>query len=252
MNGFKSFFKKEWLENLKNYRFIVLFALFLIFGITNAPVAKYTPEILSALAENVQITLQPSAINSWEQFFKNVSGLGFSVVIIMFGSCLSHEYNRGTIVLMVTKGLSRSTVVLVKFFIAVLTMSVCYWMCFCVTYGYTVYLWPSSTLSHVAEAAVLLWLEGILYVSILLLGCVVFKQTFSSILFTGGFVAVLALLRYVECLSEIVPLRLGTDNISVISGSIAISELYVPILLTILSIVVLVLLSVFIFEKKIL
>lgn len=252
MNGFKAFFKKECLENLKNYRFIILFALFLIFGITNASVAKYTPEILSALAENVQITLEPLAINSWEQFFKNVSGLGYSVVIILFGSCLSHEYNRGTIVLMVTKGLSRSTVVLVKFIIAVLTMSICYWMCFCVTYGYTVYLWPSSTLSHVAEAAVLLWLEGVLYISILLLGCVCFKQAFSSILFTGGIVAMLALMSYVERLSEIVPVRLSTDNISIISGSVAISELSVPILLTILGIVVMVLLSVTIFDRKIL
>ena len=68
----------------------------------------------------------------------------------------------------------------------------------------------------------------------------------------SGFVAILALLRYVECLSEIVPLRLGTDNSSVISESIAISEMYVPIFLTILSIVVLELLSVFIFEKNIL
>lgn len=252
MNGFMAFFKKECIENMKNHRLFILFTLFLIFGITNAPIAKYTPDILAALAENIQITLKPSAINSWEQFFKNISGVGFSVVIILFGSCLSHEYTSGTIVLMVTKGLPRSIVVMVKFLVSVLIMSLCFWTCFILTYGYTIYIWPSSSLSNLLEAATLLWLEGILYLSILILGCVCFKQTFSSILFTGSIVALLSLMKHVECLLAVTPVRLSAENVSIILGTVTMSDLYVPIILTLFGIGVSLLLAVVIFDKKIL
>ena len=59
MKGFAAFFKKEWLENLHNHRLLILAALFLIFGITNAPLAKYTPELLAALADGFTLNVAP-------------------------------------------------------------------------------------------------------------------------------------------------------------------------------------------------
>ena len=61
MKGFAAFFKKEWLENLHNHRLLILAALFLIFGITNAPLAKYTPELLAALADGFTLNVAPVA-----------------------------------------------------------------------------------------------------------------------------------------------------------------------------------------------
>ena len=106
MSGYLAFVKKELIENIKNHRFLILFAVFLIFGIASAFLAKFTPEILSALAANVEMSSEPVALDAWKQFYKNSSGVGFSAFIILFGSCLSSEYSKGTLVLMVTKGLS--------------------------------------------------------------------------------------------------------------------------------------------------
>ena len=47
MSGYIAFLKKEFTENIKNYRFLILFAVFLAFGIMSAFLAKFTPEILS-------------------------------------------------------------------------------------------------------------------------------------------------------------------------------------------------------------
>ena len=44
MSGYIAFIKKEFTENMKNYRFLILFAVFLIFGIMSAFLAKFTPE----------------------------------------------------------------------------------------------------------------------------------------------------------------------------------------------------------------
>ena len=42
MKGYIAFVKKEFVENLKNYRFLILFAIFAIFGMSSAFLAKFT------------------------------------------------------------------------------------------------------------------------------------------------------------------------------------------------------------------
>lgn len=127
MNGYVAFLKKEFTENMKNYRFLILFAVFLIFGLTGPFLAKFMPEILSAVAEEMQMSSAPVALDAWEQFYKNISGVGFSAFIILFGSCMSGEYSKGTLVLLLTKGLPRSAVIFAKYTVAAVLMTVCYW-----------------------------------------------------------------------------------------------------------------------------
>ena len=40
MSGYIAFVKKEFTENIKNYRFLILFAVFLVFGIMSAFLAS--------------------------------------------------------------------------------------------------------------------------------------------------------------------------------------------------------------------
>ena len=48
MKGYIAFVKKEFVENLKNYRFLILFAIFAIFGMYSAFLAKFTRDIIAA------------------------------------------------------------------------------------------------------------------------------------------------------------------------------------------------------------
>lgn len=89
-------------------------------------------------------------------------------------------------------------------------------------------LWPGIMLFNVFTAAFYLWLIGFLYRSILLLGCVAFKQTFTSILFTGGIVAVISLLGIVEPLAKFNPFLLTSKNVDLISGIVSVSDLFIP------------------------
>ena len=241
MKGFAAFFKKEWLENWHNHRLLILTALFLIFGITNAPLAKYTPELLAALADGFTLDAAPVALDAWTQFFKNASSLGMSIVIILFGSTLANEYSRGTLVLLVTKGLSRRAVILAKYVVSVLIMSGCYWLCYVLTYGYTAYYWPGNALPHTALAAAALWVLGLLYLALTLLGGVLFRQTFTAIVFTGGIVALLSLVNLVLTLALWNPLQLGAGT-ALISGEITPADLVAPLVvslgLTLLALVV--------------
>ena len=77
MMAFIAFTKKEWMESVRTYKFFILITVFLLFGFMNPIIAKVMPELLaSVLPEGMFITLAPpNAIDSWMQFFKNVSPL---------------------------------------------------------------------------------------------------------------------------------------------------------------------------------
>ncbi len=250
MSGYIAFMKKEFMENMKNYRFFILFAVFLIFGIMSAPLAKFTPEILSALSADMEMTSKPVALDAWKQFYKNISGVGFSAFIILYGSCLSGEYSKGTLVLMVTKGLSRKAVILAKYTVAAVLMTICYWVSFTATYGYTAFLWQDTGLFHVAFAAFVLWLVGFLYLSILMIGCVIFKQTFTSILFTGGIVAVISLLGIIEPIAKFNPFILTSKNVDLLSGGVVPSDFMMPALLSGAMSILGLLIAIKLFNKK--
>ena len=250
MSGYIAFVKKEFTENMKNYRFFILFAVFLIFGIMSVFLAKFTPEILSAFAADMEMTSEPVALDAWKQFYKNISGVGFSAFIILYGSCLSGEYSKGTLVLMVTKGLSRKAVILAKYTVAAVLMTICYWVSFTVTYGYTAFLWHDTGLFHVAIAAFALWLVGFLYLSILMVGCVIFKQTFTSILFTGGIVAVISLLGIIEPIAKFNPFILTSKNVDLLSGEAVPSDFMIPALLSVAMSISGLLIAIKLFNKK--
>ena len=254
MKGYIAFVKKEFVENLKNYRFLILFAIFAIFGMSSAFLAKFTPEIISAFGAGLEITEEPTALDAWQQFYKNISGIGFSAFIILFGSCMSSEYSKGTLLLLVTKGLARPSVILAKYTVAAVIMTVSFWLSFWLSfagaYGYTYYLWPDAALSHIVPSAFFLWMIGFLYLSILILGCVLFKQTFTSILFTGGIVALFSVLSVVKPLSAFNPVVLTSRNVDLISGEIPMTEFLIPFIISVVLSVVFLAVAIRAFNKK--
>ena len=134
---------------------------------------------------------------------------------------------------MVTNGLSRKAVILAKFTVAAILMTLCYWISYGAAYGYTAYLWDNTNLPDVAFAAFALWIAGFLYLSILMVGCVIFKQTFTSILFTGGIAALISLLGVIKPLAGLNPFILTTKNVDLISGMAAVSDFLIPALISI-------------------
>lgn len=95
---------------------------------SSAFLAKFTPDIIAAFGAGLEITEEPTALDAWQQFFKNISGIGFSAFIILFGSCMSSEYSKGTLLLLVTKGLARPSVIMAKYTVAAVSMTVSFWV----------------------------------------------------------------------------------------------------------------------------
>lgn len=233
MNGFIAFTKKEFTENVRNYRLLTMIAIFAIFGFIGPLTAKFTPQLIETLAPQLNMNIpEPVALDSWVQFYKNVPSLGFSLMIILFSSILSNEYSKGTLVIMLTKGLSRPAVILAKFTVMFCIMTVSLWLCFGITWGYTAYFWQDEILSNIVISALFLWIGGILYLTILTLGCVISRRAFASILLVLGITVVFSLLGMTPFFENLNPMLLSTKNIDLINGSKSISDMIVPTIIS--------------------
>ena len=120
MRTFTALIKKEITEQLRAGKLTVLFILFALFGIMNPAVAKLTPWLLKTFSDSLASggiviggEVSVSALDSWAQFYKNIP-MGLIVFVLLESSIFTKEYNTGTLVLSLTKGLRRFEVVLSK------------------------------------------------------------------------------------------------------------------------------------------
>jgi len=251
MKGYLAFTKKEIMENTRNYKLLSILALFLFFGFLSPLSAMFMPELIASLAPELEMTVvTPSAIDSWIQFYKNNGGLGMSLMIIIFASMLSSEYSKGTLVIMLTKGLSRPAVLLSKFTVSLLIMTFSYWIGFLVSFAYTAFFWPSESLPNVVFAAFSLWLMGAMYLAIIILGGVLFRQAFANILFLLGITTVMFLLSIPTKLSKYSPIFLATKNVDLISGVVNRTAFLAPSIVTLIIIMICLVASIILFRKK--
>ncbi len=222
MRAYLAFTKKEFIEAVRTYRLLILAAVFLLFGMMNPITAKITPRLLESLMpEGVQITItEPTAMDSWAQFFKNVPQMGLFVVVILFSGILANEFSRGTLVNMLSKGLPRRVVILSKFSMSAVLWTGAYAMCAGVTAAYTEYFWTGDRVPGVLLAVFGLWLFGILLLSSLMLGGVLFKNGYGSLLSTGGFVVVLFLADFVPGVRDFNPVTLASGSMALLSGKL--------------------------------
>lgn len=252
MRAYWSFTKKELLESISTYKLLILGCIFLMFGFMNPIIAKITPELVkSFMPGGISIDLPaPSVADSWMQFFKNVPQMGLAVLAILFSGMMAGEIQKGTLILMVTKGLSRGAVLCSKFTVAVLLWTVSYVMCTGVTYGYTVYFWGMDGIKNLPAALLGVWLFGILLLAFDLLGSVISKSSYSSLLFTGIMVAGMFLLNIVPKIQKFNPIRLASEPYGLITGTLRISDFSWSFFTTGVLLLILLVLSGIVFRKK--
>jgi ABC-2 type transport system permease protein len=252
MKSYIAFTKKEFCENIRTYKFFIMMAVFLLLGMMNPITAKLTPQLLKSLMPkgmNITIT-EPTALDSWAQFFKNVPQMGLIVLVIIFSGIMANEFSRGTLINMLTKGLSRSVVILSKFTMVSIVWTLSYVLCFAVTYAYTVYFWSSDGIHNILLSVFCLWLFGILLLAIIMLGGVLFTNNYGGLLFTGGFVVVLLLLNISPTIQQYNPITLVSSNMALLTSTMAVSDFILPIVICSIGIITFIAVAIVLFNKK--
>ncbi|MFV0557439.1 MAG: ABC transporter permease, partial [Enterococcus sp.] len=189
------FTKKEINESWRTSKFLILVIIFLLFGVMNPLVAKFTPELLKMAGGGLKIELPaPTSMDSWTQFYKNINQMGLFVLALLFSGTVSQEVSSGTLVNLVTKGLKRWTVILSKFLNLFVQWTICLALCFGVTWGYTGYYFPDDLTPHLVAGVVPVWIFGVFLLALIIFGSTIARNAYEGLLITGASVVLLAII----------------------------------------------------------
>lgn len=156
--------RKEAFEIVRTWRIVVLPAIVLLFAVTSPLLAKFTPELVQALAGSQLGGLklpEPTVYEAYAQWIKNLSQIAAFAIIIIYGGIVSSERKSGTAVLVLTKPASRVAFVVVKYAVHVAYLAVLLTVGTLVTWAVTAFtfgmapagpLWSSTAVWFVLAA----------------------------------------------------------------------------------------------------
>lgn len=228
MRALMAFVKKEWMEQIRTGKFLILLIIFILFGILSPALAKMTPWLFEMMQESMQeqgIVVQEAvvtALTSWQQFYKNISMM-LLVLVAMSAGVLTGEYQKGTLVTIVTRGLPRWMVIAGKSLVQIVCWTIYYWSAFGITFAYTVYFWDNGIVKHWLFAGFCVYLMGLWLLGIMMLGSVLFTNNMGVMLFTGAVVLICYLVGMVPDAAVWLPTRLLSAG-NLLDGSMKMSE----------------------------
>ena len=209
--------KKEFLDIYRSGKLLIIGLLFVAFGIMNPAIAKLTPWLLEIFAESLEesgmtITeVTVNALTSWIQFFKNIP-MALIVFVLMFGAIFTKEYDRGTLVIILTKGLDRYKIVLSKIIVLVLLWTIGYFICYYVTYLYNDFFWDNSIVNNLTLGVINWWLFGIFVIALIVLFSVCCKTYSMVLLGTGSVVMGCYVISLIPKIKYLLPITLIQTN----------------------------------------
>ena len=217
MRSFIAFRKKEWMEQKRLSKLLILGIVFVLFGIMNPAIAKLTPWLFEIMSESLEesgmiiATVEVDAMDSWVQFFKNIPMVLIIFVLIESG-IFTKEYQTGTLILALTKGLHRKSVIFAKTTMLITLWTVGYWITFGITYVYNDYFWANSIVDNLLCSVMLWWIFGLWIIALMVLFSTIATANTGVLAGTGGVAVACYLFGLLPKLSNYMPTLLMDGN----------------------------------------
>jgi len=194
MKGFVVFARKEVREILHTWRIWVLPSIFLFFAVMGPLLAKFTPEIVRAVAGNqfngIEIPT-PTYLDAYAQWIKNLSQIALFALIIIYGGIISSERKSGTAILVLTKPISRTTFVIAKVVAHSIFLAILVVMGTFITWGLTAAIFAEAPGSALWSSALVWLVFGIFFIALMTFLSVLIRSSAGA---AGAGVGVYALL----------------------------------------------------------
>lgn len=248
------FLRKEIMELLRTGKFFIIIIVYTLFGIMNPMIAKLTPWLMETMADTMEESgfviseVTVDALTSWQQFFKNLP-IALIVFVFVMASVYTHEYQKGTLIIVVTKGVSRYKIAVAKYVAMIGLWTIGYVFMFGITYGYNAYFWDNSIAKELIGAVVLYWLFGCMIISFIQLFSTLVSGTSGVMLGTLGVVVVSYLVTMIGTIKEFSPVQL-TGGFEIVTGMLSISECMKAMVVTVVVTIICFAASIPLFERK--
>jgi ABC-2 type transport system permease protein len=238
MTGFGVIVRKELLEQWRTWRMLVVGIIFAIFGIGSPILARYTPELVKALASDqlAAVIPTPTVANAIIQFQKNLGQTGILAAILLAMGSVAIEKERGTAALLLTKPLSRGAFLSAKLAAIGATLFVGTLVAAIGAYAYTAFLFSAPPLAGYAAMSALLFLSLLGYAALTFLGSAL---TRSSLAAAGIGIAAMVLIAILSALPTIgtwAPGNLDAPGMALALGT-PVHDLVPPVVSTVLLVI---------------
>ena len=167
--------RKEILQQWRTKRFLVVIAVFVLFGLTSPLLAKYTPEIIKSIAGAEQfagLIPTPTSADAMGQYIKNITQFGFLLAILLGMNAVAGEKESGTAAMILSKPMPRWAFIISKFLAQVIMYASAFLVAGLGAYYYTLLLFGSFDLGIFMAINLLLLTWLITFVAASLLGSV--------------------------------------------------------------------------------
>lgn len=254
MRQLTAFTKKEFIEVWRTGKFIVLIVVFALFGIMNPAIAKLTPWLMEQFSDSLKDTgiviteMAVDAMSSWAQFYKNIP-MGLIVFLLMFSGILANELQKGTLINMITKGMSRKKIIVAKTIVMLTLWTVNYWMCFGITYIYNAYFWDNSVAKNLIFAAFLVYMLGVWLIALLVMMSAIFSSTSAVTVGTGAVFFIMYMLSVLPDLKDYLPTKL-MDAQGLLSNVGELGDYTISLVIVAVLIIIQLVMAVMVFDKK--
>jgi ABC-2 type transport system permease protein len=247
-----TFLKKEFLGGWRNKKILICIVIFLIVGILSPFLAKIMPDIFSSMVtEGIQIiTETPTSVDSWLQFYSNIGSMGLLVFVILFADTICGEIEKGTLINLVTKGLSRHTILWAKALYLYCIWTIFYGLSFLVCLLYTTIYFNDSLVHAVFSACLSYWLFGLLTISLLLLGSAFAKNIYQVLLFLAACYGIAVLLNLFDSFKKMNPYALSSQTVAYLQGKAEMIDYLPALLIALVGAILSFVLSQFILQKR--
>jgi ABC-2 type transport system permease protein len=185
MAGFGPLLRKELLEQWRTFRLPVVATIFLLVGLSSPLLARFTPDILRAVAgDQFPIVLpSPTAADAVDQLAKNLGQFGGLIAVLLAMGAVATEKERGTAAMILSKPVSRAGFLVAKLVAIGLTLGIATAIASAGAWFYTLVLFEPLPVAGIAAAAVLQWLTLMAWATITFLGSTLTRSSLAA----GGF-----------------------------------------------------------------
>jgi ABC-2 type transport system permease protein len=211
MTGFTALLRKELVEQWRTTRLPVVATVFLLVGLSSPLLARFTPEILKAVASGqFQITLPtPTSADAYDQLAKNLGQFGALIAVLLAMGSVATEKERGTAALILTKPAGRGAFLAAKLVAIATTLGVATAIAAAGAWFYTLVLFEPLSVPGFVAAAILQWLSLVAYAAITFVGSTLTRSSLAAAGLGVAAFIMLGILSIVPTLGRYLPTGLG-------------------------------------------
>ncbi|MEO8247476.1 MAG: ABC transporter permease subunit [Chloroflexota bacterium] len=221
MTGFGPLLGKELREQWRTRRLLVVGVVFVAFGITSPLLARYTQELVRALAgDQFQLTLpDPTQADAVSQFLKNIGQTGALAAVLLAMGSVATEKERGIAALILSKPASRSAYLAAKLVAIATTLGIGVILAAIGAFVYTAILFETPSISGWLGMTVLVLLSLVVYAAITFLGSALFNSAVAAGAFGLAGIVLTAVVGAIPSVASVTPGALNT-----VAGEVALGR----------------------------